>query len=162
MGRALDHLWYRRREGLLARLLLGPLWLCSLVFGWIVRRRRRGAPRRATKVAAKVVSVGNLAVGGAGKTPIAIHLARRFAAEGRAPAVLSRGYGRARPHEPLVVSDGAAIGVSVQEAGDEPFLIARACPGVPVLVGPDRAALAQLAITRFGARTLVLDPCTLR
>jgi tetraacyldisaccharide 4'-kinase len=158
MQRVLEALWYRRNEGPLARLLLSPLWLLSLLYGAVVARRRARIARRggARKVSARVVSVGNLTVGGAGKTPVAIEVARRLQERGEQPAVLSRGYGR-EGSAPLVVSDGKSLLGNPKIAGDEPLVIARALPQVPVLVGPDRAALAELAITRLGARSLVLD-----
>jgi tetraacyldisaccharide 4'-kinase len=96
-----------------------------------------------------VISVGNLTVGGAGKTPVTLCLARRLAARGRSTAVLSRGYGR-RSREPLEVTADAAVEV----AGDEPLLLARR--GCKVFVGSRRAALAQLAVRR-GADVLLLD-----
>lgn len=157
MARAIDRLWYRRDEGLLARILLFGAYLLSLVFGLVVRRRRASWRTKAAKVEAKVISVGGLTVGGAGKTPVVIHLARRLAVEGNAPAVLSRGYGRDRPAESVMVSDGKGKLAEVRASGDEPALIARSCPAVPVLVGPDRAILAHLAIGTCGARTLILD-----
>lgn len=157
MARDLDGALFRREESALFKVLAFGLWLLSLVFGAVVRRRRRTAGAKAVKVEAKVVSVGGLTVGGAGKTPVAIHLARKLAAGGGSPAVLSRGWGRARPGEDVVVSDGGKVLVDVRASGDEPMLIAKRCPGVPVLVGPDRARIAKAAIGRFGARTLILD-----
>lgn len=155
----IERWWYRRDDGLLGRLLGLPLWLLSLVFGMLVRRRVRhwARPGRARRVEARVISVGNLTVGGAGKTPVTIHLAQRLLAAGEVPCILSRGYGREQAARALVVSDGERICASPREAGDEPILIARSCPGAKVLVGPNRAALAQEAIDRFGARTLLLD-----
>ncbi len=141
---------------MLARLLLSPLWLLSLVFGLVVARRRAAWRRKALAVDARVISVGNLTVGGAGKTPVTIEVARRLAARGERVAILSRGYGRESEGE-VVVSDGERVLVDARTGGDEPVLIARSCPGSPVLVGPDRAKLARTAVERFGARTLVLD-----
>ncbi|MBI5546105.1 MAG: tetraacyldisaccharide 4'-kinase [Deltaproteobacteria bacterium] len=159
MSRLLDHLWYRPREGFAAKALLWPLWLLSRLFAWIVRRRLRQweRPGRACRVEARVVSVGNLVVGGAGKTPVTIHLARRLLAQGERPFVLSRGWGREHPSRIVVASDGRQILSNAREAGDEPLLIARACPGVPVIVGRDRAAAAQAAISEFGAKLFLLD-----
>ena len=157
MTRLLERLWHRRDEGWLTRVLLFGPWLLSLAFGLAVRRRRRARAASAVRVEAQVISVGGLTVGGAGKTPVVIHLAQELMNRGRAPAVLSRGYGRAQPGSSRVVSDGTGPHVDVRAAGDEPTLIALRCPGVPVLVGPDRATLAREAIQRFGARTLVLD-----
>lgn len=112
---------------------------------------------------AAVVSVGNLAVGGTGKTPTTLYLARLLAGHGRRPAILSRGYrgghaaGPGRRGVPLVVGDGGPEPLASPEvAGDEPVLLARRA-GVPVVVCPDRVAAGRLAIDRFGADTLLLD-----
>jgi tetraacyldisaccharide 4'-kinase len=158
MHRLVQAHWYRREEPLAVRLLLAPLWLVSLLVASVAARRRArfGRPGAARRVGARVVSVGNLTVGGAGKTPVAVEIARRLHARGERPAVLSRGYGR-KERGPLVVSDGTTILADARAGGDEPLVIARALPEVPVLVGPDRAALAALAVERFGARSLVLD-----
>ncbi|HET7755100.1 MAG TPA: tetraacyldisaccharide 4'-kinase, partial [Anaeromyxobacteraceae bacterium] len=107
-------------------------------------------------VPAPVVSIGNLAVGGSGKTPAAIAVARRLHARGRRVAVLSRGYGAERV-DPRVVSDGERVLLEVAAAGDEPLVIARALPGVAVLCGPRRAVIARIAIERLRADALVLD-----
>jgi len=104
-----------------------------------------------------VVSVGNITVGGTGKTPTVIHLATLLREKGRRPAVLSRGYGGRTKAAVNVVSDGNRILLGWREAGDEPVLIARCLPGVPVLTGPKRLLTGQAAIGRFGADILILD-----
>ena len=113
---------------------------------------------RARSVNAKVISIGNVTAGGAGKTPATIYFARKYSAEGRRVAVISRGYGRTtRMDEPLAVSDGAEILLSPVESGDEPYLIARKIPGVPVVVCAKRVKGAEFAIERFGAEVILLD-----
>lgn len=103
-----------------------------------------------------VVSIGNLTVGGTGKTP-AVELAVRTLAElGHRPGVLSRGYGR-RGGGVQVVADAASIRLDAEEAGDEPFLLARRLPGVPVVVGPNRYEAGCVARARFGVTAIVLD-----
>jgi tetraacyldisaccharide 4'-kinase len=103
-----------------------------------------------------VVSIGNLTVGGTGKTP-AVELAVRTLVElGYRPGVLSRGYGR-RGGGVQVVADAASIRLDAEEAGDEPFLLARRLPGVPVVVGPNRYEAGGVARARFGVTALVLD-----
>ena len=103
-----------------------------------------------------VVSVGNLTVGGTGKTP-AVELAVRTLLElGHKPGVLSRGYQR-RSTGVQIVADAASIHLDAEEAGDEPFLLARRLPGVPVVVGSNRFAAGTLARERLGITTLVLD-----
>jgi tetraacyldisaccharide 4'-kinase len=103
-----------------------------------------------------VVSIGNLTVGGTGKTP-AVELAVRTLMElGHRPGVLSRGYGR-RGSGVQVVADAASIRLDADEAGDEPFLLARRLPGVPVVVGPNRYEAGRLARERFRITAIVLD-----
>lgn len=109
----------------------------------------------ATRADVPVVSVGNLAVGGAGKTPVVLAIAERLLAAGRRPAVLSRGYGASRKDD-RVVSDGERVLLDAAEGGDEPVLLARRLPGLRVLCGSDRGALAGKAVA-LGADLLLLD-----
>jgi tetraacyldisaccharide 4'-kinase len=103
-----------------------------------------------------VVSIGNLTVGGTGKTP-AVELAVRTLTElGHHPAVISRGYGRSTKGV-QVVADTASIRMDAEEGGDEPFLLARRLPGVPVVVGANRHDAGRTAVDRFGATAIVLD-----
>lgn len=103
-----------------------------------------------------VVSVGNLTVGGTGKTP-AVELAVRTLLDlGARPAVVSRGH-RRQGGGIQVVADTASIRLEARDAGDEPFLLARRLPRVPVIVGRDRYAAACLARERFAATVVVLD-----
>jgi tetraacyldisaccharide 4'-kinase len=112
---------------------------------------------RQEKLPCPVISVGNLVVGGTGKTPMVILLAKLLREKGRRPAVLSRGYG-ARTKAPVnIVSDGNRILMGWHEAGDEPVLIARSISGVPVLTGPKRHLTGRAAIGDFGADVLILD-----
>jgi tetraacyldisaccharide 4'-kinase len=105
-----------------------------------------------------VVSVGNLSVGGSGKTPIVEALARLLLEMGEHPAILSRGYGR-RHHEDGVViaSDREGVRAPVEQSGDEPQMLARSLPGVPVLVSPDRYLGGRLAERQFGCTVMLLD-----
>jgi tetraacyldisaccharide 4'-kinase len=103
-----------------------------------------------------VISVGNVAVGGAGKTPATAAIAARLLARKRRVAVLSRGYGATRS-DARVVSDGRRVILGAAEGGDEPVLLARRLPGVAVLCGPRRAALARHAVESLGADALLLD-----
>jgi tetraacyldisaccharide 4'-kinase len=155
---ALERAWWRRAEGPLARALLAPLAAPEMAFRAVVAARGLAYDRgllAAERAAAPVVSIGNLAVGGAGKTPATIAVAERLRACGRRVAVLSRGYG-ARRADARLVSEGAGLLVPAGDAGDEPALLAGRLPGVAVLCGPRRAELARLA-TGAGADALVLD-----
>jgi tetraacyldisaccharide 4'-kinase len=105
-----------------------------------------------------VVSVGNLSVGGTGKTPIVAHLAQLLLKHGERPSILSRGYGRRKPRDGVtVVSDGSSVLAGVGSAGDEPLMLARALPGVPVLVGASRYLSGWLAEEQLGASVHLLD-----
>lgn len=135
--------------------------LLSAAYGQVARARRAWfarvphARRRLTK---PVVSVGNLSVGGSGKTPAVAALARLLLAAGARPVILSRGYARRQPVDGvLVVSDGRLVYEPVERSGDEPQLLARTLPGVPVLVCPNRHLAGVLAERRFGATVLLLD-----
>lgn len=139
--------------------LMSGLHFASKVYAAGVRARawayRHGVFRRIS-VDAPLVSIGNVTVGGTGKTPFAIYLARRLQALGRRPAIVSRGYlkeGRGL----VVVSDGSSVLVGRRQAGDEPYLMARALPGVPVVVGPNRAVAATVATARFDPDIIVMD-----
>ena len=105
-----------------------------------------------------MVSVGNLRVGGSGKTPIVEYIASLVLREGERPAVLTRGYGRRTAKDGVtIVSDGTRVIAGLDEAGDEPLMLARALPGVPVLVGADRYLSGRLAERHFGATVHLLD-----
>jgi len=95
-------------------------------------------------------------MGGAGKTPHVIHLARWLAGQGRRVGVLSRGYGR-KSSGVRWVSDGGGPIVTAAEGGDEPVLIARSLPGVPVVVGESRAAAGRELLSRRPVDVLLLD-----
>lgn len=112
--------------------------------------------RRREKLPVPVVSIGNLTVGGTGKTPMTQWLCRRLTAQGKRVAVLSRGHG-GDSQKTRLVSDGAQVFLTAQQAGDEPVLLARTLPGVPVLVGKDRRKSGREALRRFSLDALVLD-----
>ncbi len=135
--------WLSRSPGLLAW-GLSPL---GSLYGAATARRMA---RPGIGVGAPVLCVGNFVVGGAGKTPTALALARLLRAAGERPAFLSRGYGgraRADSHRVDLATDGA------RGVGDEPLLLARAAP---CYVGPDRVASARMALDD-GASVLVMD-----
>jgi tetraacyldisaccharide 4'-kinase len=153
----------RRAWGLenpIAEVLLWPLSLLSMLFGAGVAMRgaayARGLLRREA-LPVPVISVGNLAVGGTGKTPAVIALARALGGRGRRVGVLARGYKGTVREGALLVSDGNRLLADAATAGDEPVLLARALPGVPVAVGPRRARAGRLLLERAGADLLLLD-----
>ena len=140
-------------------MLLFPLYLLSLPYGGVVRSRSLfyslGLLKTKTLLC-PVISVGNITVGGTGKTPLVMALAKGLMERGIPIAILSRGYKGKKTSEP-VVSDGKTIFLSPEESGDEPFLMAQACKGIPVLVGKNRFITGRIALQRFGVKGLLLD-----
>lgn len=133
----------------------------SLLYGTAATWRRRWYardPSRRRRLERPVVSVGNLRTGGSGKTPVVEQIARLLTVRSERPAILTRGYARVAPGDGVtVVSDGARLLAPLERAGDEPSMLARALPGVPVLVGADRYLSGRMAEERFGATVHLLD-----
>ncbi len=109
------------------------------------------------KLSCPVISVGNLAVGGTGKTPMVIWLARFLSEEGWRVGVVSRGYKGEETKKVLVVSDGRNILAGSDISGDEPQLLARRLPGIPVLCSTKRALAAEAAVEQFRCEVVILD-----
>ena len=123
---------------------------------------------RSHSLGVTVISVGNVTLGGTGKTPVVERLARELRDGGRKVAILTRGYKRKTPFfkrllrsgladEPKVVSDGSRVLVNPTEAGDEPYMLAKNLDGVFVVVGKNRVKSGNHAIRKLGADTLILD-----
>jgi tetraacyldisaccharide 4'-kinase len=133
----------------------------SAIYGAVAARRRAwysSHPDRRRRLHQPVVSVGSLRAGGSGKTPVVGHLVDVLRAAGERPSILSRGY--AREHAPAgvtVVSDGRTVLAGIRTAGDEPLMLARHHPAVPVLVCPDRYLAGRLAEERLEVTVHVLD-----
>ena len=136
------------------------LTLASKLYGAAASWRRQwyGDPGRSRRLSLPVVSIGNLRAGGTGKTPTVAHIARLLMARDERPVILTRGYARpSRTPGVTVVSDRSRVLATFDMAGDEPLMLARALPGVPVLVGADRYASGRLAEERFDATVHLLD-----
>jgi tetraacyldisaccharide 4'-kinase len=140
------------------------LQACSAVYEGGVAARNAAYDRgwaKAARLPCPVVSVGNLTVGGTGKTSCVELVAKKLSALSRKPAVLSRGYGGLRREYWLRWADGRLEvdgGCSPSEAlADEPQLLARRLEGMPVVVGADRARAGALACTKLGADAVILD-----
>lgn len=165
-----------RRYGKRAEILRWILKGLSHVYRGIVQLRLalyRGRIYREHALGAPVVSVGNITVGGTGKTPVVELLARELTAGGRKVAILSRGYKsvpkplavrlwekitrRKNVFTPRIVSDGQALLLDSRTAGDEPFMLANNLRGVVVLVDRDRVKSGLYALENFGADVLLLD-----
>ncbi len=151
---------YSRDPGFLWRAIgwsLAPLgWLYGAAMRLRAKRYTDGRTP-AYHAPCPVISVGNLTMGGTGKTPMTIFLARALQQRGRRVAVLSRGYRGSLEGQTAVVSTGETPLLNAAHAGDEPVQLANALPGVPVVIGAKRAAAAQLAVEKFGCDALLCD-----
>ncbi len=146
-------------EGWSRRALLAPLEVAAWGYGAGVRLRGAlydaGLLKGERVEGLRVISVGNLNVGGTGKTPAVLYLAELLVREGRRVGILTRGYGRGSK-EPLTFTGKERL-PSVEEAGDEPLLLARRCPEARLLVGADRRRLARRARDEFELEVVLLD-----
>src|SRR3989449_1771488 len=154
----------------------GLAYGCSKLFQVAIKARRflyNVRILRDATLGVQVIAIGNLTVGGTGKTPVVEKLARELRDQGRNVAILSRGY-RSKPapvHEwllnklllrddttpPRVVSDGKSLLLDSEMAGDEPYMLASNLKDVVVLVDKDRVKSRRYAIAKFGCDTLLLD-----
>ena len=137
------------------------LRLSSGLYGHAALARRRlieARPAARRRLQGPVISVGNLRVGGSGKTPFTAWLAARLAAAGHRPAVLSRGYRRTAPtDEVVIVSDAVRVRAGVAASGDEPLMLAQMVPGAAVLVCADRYRAGRVAEADLGCTVHILD-----
>jgi len=154
-----EKMLHTQEPGPLVSLLLLPLWLCSVLFRIVVVVRVKLFARgllTSRQLPCRVVTIGNITVGGTGKTPTVGLVAEAFADAGLYTAVLSRGYG-GTSRAPLIVSDRDQVLATVQQAGDEPFMLAQALNGIPVITSRDRYRGGMLACERFNPHVLVMD-----
>ena len=142
-----------------AGLLYPPLAAASLAYSAATRARNSlydAGLLTPEKAPCRIVSVGGLTLGGAGKTPLAIHIARRVMANQRT-AILSRGYGQRAREDVLVVSDGKNLCAPPPHSADEPYMMAKKLAGVPVVTAPRRIDGARKLVESFGTQTIILD-----
>ena len=164
------------RKGIRESFVRALAYCLSKVFQVLVKTRRflyNVRILRDSTLGVQVIAIGNLTVGGTGKTPVVEKFARELRDEGRNVAILSRGY-RSKPvpiHKwfinkillrddttpPRVVSDGRSLLLDSEMAGDEPYMLASNLKDVVVLVDKDRVKSGRYAIEKFGCDTLLLD-----
>lgn len=147
-------------DGFFPNIIMGILYVFSLIYGMLVNIKlvgyRCGIFKKA-KLDCFVISLGNVTVGGTGKTPTAQRLARDIRDMGYRVVILNRGY-RAKWHgEVGIVSDGKRLHMDAAEAGDEAYMLAKHLPEVPVLIGAERAKTGRYAMEHFGAEVAILD-----
>ncbi len=143
-------------DKLLLLFLTSLAWLYSLAMRLRAELYRLGI-LNTLRLPRPVVSIGNITVGGTGKTPVTAYIARFLLAQGFRVAVLSRGYGGSLEGQTCVVSDGYSIMLSAVECGDEPYLLASTVPGLMVVIGTDRYAAGLLAIQQLSPDIFLLD-----
>jgi tetraacyldisaccharide 4'-kinase len=129
-------------------------WLLARVWRWEGRRRQTKYYSWRRKLDVPVISVGNLTMGGTGKTPCVLRLAELLRERGRNPGILTRGYGRSSPTPVLALPLGAAV--RTEESGDEPQIFLRARVA-PVGIGADRYSAGTLLREKFGTDVMLLD-----
>src|SRR3954469_12667047 len=180
MGRRLENLEQfgidvvlERRHGVRASILRGILYALSFAYDRLVQLRLyfyRKRILRERALGVLVISVGNLTVGGTGKTPIVEKIARALQTGGRRVAILTRGYKsmprrrsllsrlyNRNPDPPRIVSDGTSLLLDSRTAGDEPYMLAHNLKKVIVLVDKDRVKSGLVAIDKWKVDTLLLD-----
>lgn len=148
------------KPGFLAALVLGVLYVFSLIYGLGVRVKLgfyKNGFKKQHKLDCTVISLGNITVGGTGKTPTAQQLASIIYDMGYKVVILNRGYRAGWKGDVGLVSDGRKIFMSVNEAGDEAYLLAKNLPGVPVVIGKDRAITGDYAVKQLKADVVILD-----
>src|SRR3954469_22939972 len=167
---------FEERTGKRAAIVRFILLVLSKVFAVAVKIRRvlyNLRILRDSTLGVQVIAIGNLTVGGTGKTPVVEKFARELQDQGRTVAILSRGY-RSKPPPlmkrmmdkmllredrtpPRIVSDGKSLLLDSETAGDEPYMLASNLKDVIVLVDKDRVKAGRYAIEKFGCDTLLLD-----
>ena len=159
-GRGLGAFLYRERRSVLVYLLFTPLWILSQLYCVAVKLRvflyEKGI-FRSVRLDAYTVSVGNLTVGGTGKTPLVARMAGDLAGRGCSTSILSRGYRRKLSGGTLRVLSHPGSIAAVKRSGDEPAMLARRLPDVPVIVDAKRSRGGEYAVSRCAARVLILD-----
>ncbi|KPA10508.1 Tetraacyldisaccharide 4'-kinase [Candidatus Magnetomorum sp. HK-1] len=136
------------------------LYVLSLIYAVVMKIRALFYAHgifRTKRLSCKVISIGNITVGGSGKTPMTIYLARMLQRLGFNIVIISRGYRGQYERRTGIVSDGNKLLMDADSAGDEPFLMAGKLKGVPVIVGKDRYECGCLAIQKFNPQVILLD-----
>jgi len=150
---------FQEQPGILGEIARSPFSALSMVYGSAVALRTAAYHKQILqrhRLNIPVVAVGNLTLGGSGKTPTALWLARNLEQKGLKPAISIRGYGSTAVNKLLVIDDPARQNLDPEVVGDEACLIARKLKTIPILVGKNRFQAGQKA-ELLGAKILVLD-----
>ncbi|WP_196593075.1 tetraacyldisaccharide 4'-kinase [Pectinatus sottacetonis] len=150
----------KRKKTFFGYLLLFILQIFSFIYEKLVNFKLwlyRCNFLRQKKIDCYVISIGNITVGGTGKTPTSQRLAKEISGMGYKVAILNRGYRAKWRGDVGVVSNGKKLLMTAAQAGDEAYLLAKNLPDVPVLIGADRSLTGRYAIENFGIEIAILD-----
>lgn len=153
----IDQFLYQKEKPFWKKILLFPFYLLSFPYGAVIKGRTffySVGILKSKTLPFPIISVGNITVGGTGKTPLVMELARVLKQKGIPVAILSRGYKRKKTSVAIVSKENL---LSSEEVGDEPLMMAKILEGIPILVGKDRFSNSQLALQRFDLRGFILD-----
>ena len=146
------------------RLLATPLCFLLIPLSWLyaavisIRNRLYTlGVFKARTLPCRVISVGNIVVGGTGKTPAVIAVAKHLQEKHVRVGILLRGYKRVSREKVTIVSDGEKVCASLRESGDEAYMMARHLDGIPIVVGGQRYQAGQIVLERFNVDVLLLD-----
>ncbi|MBP7216047.1 MAG: tetraacyldisaccharide 4'-kinase [Candidatus Omnitrophica bacterium] len=140
------------KQGFCASLARGVLFVSSLIYGLLIRALMMCASLRKKKLGCKVVSIGNITVGGTGKTPLVEYVTRWLVQQGHAVAILTRGYKKSRAS-----TQYSPLNTQYSNIGDEPSMLQQKFPQVPVIVNADRICAAEKAMHDYRSGVVVLD-----
>ncbi|MCX5904186.1 MAG: tetraacyldisaccharide 4'-kinase [Proteobacteria bacterium] len=157
---SIERLITMQKPGALLSLALFPLAGASYILQgsvWLRRLLYEKGVFKSCRLPCAVLSIGNITVGGTGKTPAVYHIARHLKDAGYRVAILSRGYRAQDTGQGLVVADGSRVLAGPEQAGDEPFMLAQKLRDVPVLAGRDRVSLGRQAVRDFAAQVIIMD-----
>ena len=155
-----ERIIWQRHDKKYIEIVLFPLSLLSLLYRGVVQVRyclyQRGI-LRSKKLPCKIISVGNISLGGSGKTPTTHYIAKLLKENGFRVGIVSRGYRSKRTGKVSLISNGDDVILSSRDAGDEPYMLAKKLRGVPVLTSKDRYQGGRYAIEHFNSNVLILD-----
>lgn len=146
-----------KSNGIIAGFLKIILFLLSLLYGFAVYILIIFYKFHFYRLSCKVISVGNITVGGTGKTVLVEHIARYLKSQGKKAAILTRGYKRRRGKTTAASCPAGRQGVNYEDSGDEAWMLSQKMPDIPVIVDEDRIRAAKKAVKEYGADTVILD-----
>lgn len=160
LGNLFERIIWQRHDKKYIEVILFPLFLLSLLYRGVVQTRywlyQRGI-LESRRLSCKVISVGNISLGGSGKTPTTHYIAKLLKENGFRVGIVSRGYRGKGTGKVNLISRGDNVLLSPRDAGDEPYMLAKGLKGIQVLTSKDRYQGGRYAIEHFNSNVLVLD-----